>query len=242
MNKLSKFAVLGVSVAVLAACNQQAAEETAPLVLDTDEKKLSYSMGRTISEQMSQGGFNMDMDSLKAGLDDGYNGVESKVTEEEFIAAREGLVTKLEAEHEAQQATVSADNVAAGETYLAENANKEGVTVTESGLQYKVITAGEGDIPGANDTVSVHYRGTLVDGTEFDSSYSRNAPTSFPVNAVIPGWTEALQLMPVGSKWELAIPSNLAYGPAATGPIGPDSTLIFEVELLAIEGAEPAAE
>ena len=126
-----------------------------------------------------------------------------------------------------------------GEAFLKENATKEGVVTTESGLQYKIVTAGEGPKPGAEDVVKVHYRGTLLDGTEFDSSYKRGEPVTFPVGGVIPGWVEALQLMPVGSKWELFIPSGLAYGPGgAGGQIGPNSTLKFEVELLSIEPKE----
>ena len=127
------------------------------------------------------------------------------------------------------------ENKAAGEKFLAENAKKEGVKTTESGLQYKVIKEGKGAIPTETSTVKVHYKGTLVDGTEFDSSYSRNEPTSFRANQVIKGWTEALTMMPVGSKWELYIPQELAYGTRETGDIKPFSTLIFEVELLEIE-------
>ena len=127
------------------------------------------------------------------------------------------------------------ENKAAGEKFLAENAKKEGVKTTESGLQYKVIKEGKGAIPTETSTVKVHYKGTLVDGTEFDSSYNRNEPTSFRANQVIKGWTEALTMMPVGSKWELYIPQELAYGARETGDIKPFSTLIFEVELLEIE-------
>jgi len=127
------------------------------------------------------------------------------------------------------------DNLQAGQEFLAEKANEEGVTVLPSGLIFKAITVGAGPIPGPTDNVTVHYRGTLIDGTVFDSSYDRGQPATFPVNRVIPGWVEALQLMTVGSKWELYIPSELAYGRAGAGAdIGPDSTLIFEVELLEI--------
>jgi FKBP-type peptidyl-prolyl cis-trans isomerase FkpA/FKBP-type peptidyl-prolyl cis-trans isomerase FklB len=233
MSKLNKVAVVGLSALVLFGCNEQTAQ--APIVaLDNDEQKLSYSMGRTIAEQLVNGGFDVDVVALKAGIDDAHGGVDTKVSEEDFNAARDNMIKKLEAAHEEEQAGLSAANAEAGAKYLTENGAKEGVVTTETGLQYKVITQGEGDMPGATDNVTVHYRGTLVDGTEFDSSYSRNEPATFPVNAVIPGWTEALQLMPVGAKWELTIPSSLAYGPAATGTIGPDSVLLFEVELLSI--------
>ena len=127
------------------------------------------------------------------------------------------------------------ENKAAGEKFLAENAKKEGVVTTESGLQYKIIKAGKGEIPTKESTVEVHYKGTLIDGTEFDSSYSRNAPTSFRADQVIAGWTEALTMMPVGSKWELYIPQELAYGVRDAGKIKPFSALVFEVELLEIE-------
>ena len=127
-------------------------------------------------------------------------------------------------------------NLKAGEAFLAKNAEQEGVVVLDSGLQYKVVEAGDGATPTADDVVEVHYRGTLIDGTEFDSSYARGESITFPVGGVIAGWTEALQLMPVGSKWELYIPSDLAYGPGGTqGAIGPNQALIFEVELLGIE-------
>jgi FKBP-type peptidyl-prolyl cis-trans isomerase FkpA/FKBP-type peptidyl-prolyl cis-trans isomerase FklB len=233
MSKLNKVAVVGLSALVLFGCNEQTAQ--APIVaLDNDEQKLSYSMGRTIAEQLVNGGFDVDVVALKAGIDDAHGGVDTKVSEEDFNAARDNMIKKLEAAHEEEQAGLSAANAEAGAKYLIENGAKEGVVTTETGLQYKVITQGEGDMPGATDNVTVHYRGTLIDGTEFDSSYSRNEPATFPVNAVIPGWTEALQLMPVGAKWELTIPSSLAYGPAATGTIGPDSVLLFEVELLSI--------
>jgi FKBP-type peptidyl-prolyl cis-trans isomerase FkpA/FKBP-type peptidyl-prolyl cis-trans isomerase FklB len=233
MSKLNKVAVVGLSALVLFGCNEQTAQ--APIVaLDNDEQKLSYSMGRTIAEQLVNGGFDVDVVALKAGIDDAHGGVDTKVSEEDFNAARDNMIKKLEAAHEEEQAGLSAANAEAGAKYLTENGAKEGVVTTETGLQYKVITQGEGDMPGATDNVTVHYRGTLIDGTEFDSSYSRNEPATFPVNAVIPGWTEALQLMPVGAKWELTIPSSLAYGPAATGTIGPDSVLLFEVELLSI--------
>ena len=233
MSKLNKVAVVGLSALVLFGCNEQTAQ--APIVaLDNDEQKLSYSMGRTIAEQLVNGGFDVDVVALKAGIDDAHGGVDTKVSEEDFNAARDNMIKKLEAAHEEEQAGLSAANAEAGAKYLTENGAKEGVVTTETGLQYKVITQGEGDMPGATDNVTVHYRGTLVDGTESDSSYSRNEPATFPVNAVIPGWTEALQLMPVGAKWELTIPSSLAYGPAATGTIGPDSVLLFEVELLSI--------
>ncbi len=149
--------------------------------------------------------------------------------------ARSYVQTVMEAANEKKMAKQFGDNREAGEKFLAENKTKEGVQVTPSGLQYKVIKQGTGAIPTAESKVSVHYRGTLIDGTEFDSSYKRNKPTTFAANAVIKGWTEALTMMPVGSKWELYIPQELAYGSRNQGQIKPFSTLIFEVELLGIE-------
>jgi FKBP-type peptidyl-prolyl cis-trans isomerase len=147
----------------------------------------------------------------------------------------------------AKQAEAGADNKAKGEAFLAANAKKEGWKTTPSGLQYKILTTGTGVKPKATDTVITQYAGTTIDGTEFDSSYKRNEPAEFPVNAVIPGWTEALQMMPVGSKWKLAIPANLAYGENAPPQIGPNSVLLFDVELVGIKkpgtdaGAPPDA-
>jgi FKBP-type peptidyl-prolyl cis-trans isomerase FkpA len=147
----------------------------------------------------------------------------------------------LRAAQTAKMEEESAAAIEAGLAYLAENAQKEGVTVTESGLQYEVIEAGEGASPQATDTVTVHYKGTLIDGTEFDSSYGRGEPTSFPLNRVISGWTEGLQLMQEGAKYRFVIPSELAYGARGQGAITPNSTLIFEVELLEVAGAEATA-
>jgi len=153
------------------------------------------------------------------------------VTKDDINAAFQVIQAKVQAEQDAQAKEASAE----GEAFLAENAKRDEVHTTDSGLQYEVITDGEGEIPTAASTVRTHYRGTLIDGTEFDSSYSRNEPTEFPVNGVIPGWTEALQLMTVGSKWKLYIPYNLAYGErGAGGAIGPYQALVFEIELLAV--------
>ena len=150
--------------------------------------------------------------------------------------------TEQQEKQQAAAAQAAATNAAAGQAFLAENAGREGVTVTESGLQYEVLQAGEGASPGPEDTVEVHYRGTLVDGTEFDSSYGRGQTVQFGVTQVIPGWTEALQLMQVGSKYRLVIPPELAYGAGGAGQtIGPNSTLVFEVELVSIVEAEEEA-
>jgi FKBP-type peptidyl-prolyl cis-trans isomerase FkpA/FKBP-type peptidyl-prolyl cis-trans isomerase FklB len=157
------------------------------------------------------------------------------MTPEQAASIREEFIAERRAEAEAERSSQAATNAAAGDKFLLENRNVEGVKVTDSGLQYKVIEMGEGAKPAATDTVTVHYRGTLLSGEEFDSSYSRNQPMTFQLDQVIPGWTEGVQLMPVGSKFMFYIPPNLAYGPNGSGPIGPNATLVFEVELLGIE-------
>ncbi len=174
----------------------------------------------------------VDKDNLVAGFIAGVLGKDMKMSVEE---ARDYVEAVMEAANEKQMEAQYGTNREAGERFLAENKTKEGVNETPSGLQYKIIKQGKGAIPTASDRVSVHYRGTLIDGTEFDSSYKRNKPTTFAANQVIAGWTEALTMMPVGSKWELYIPEYLAYGSRNQGQIKPFSTLIFEVELLGIE-------
>jgi FKBP-type peptidyl-prolyl cis-trans isomerase len=157
------------------------------------------------------------------------------MTPEEAATIREEFIAKRRASAESERATLAAANAAEGDKFLLENRVKEGVVVTDSGLQYQVIEMGDGAKPAATDRVTVHYRGTLLNGEEFDSSYSRNQPATFQLNQVIPGWTEGVQLMPVGSKFMFFVPPDLGYGPAGGGPIGPNATLIFEVELLGIE-------
>ena len=238
----------------LQACNEEAAKTEAPaaeatVALETSAQRLSYGIAYGLGSRMSQDSVPLDVDAFTAGLSDALNGAEPRMTEEEIAAEMQAYQEKAAAEQQAAQAAAGEANLAAAATFLAENAAKEGVVVTESGLQYEILEAGDGAVPTAEDTVEVHYRGTLMDGTEFDSSYSRNQTASFGVTQVIPGWVEALQLMPVGSKWKLVIPSELAYGAGgAGGTIGPNATLIFEVELISIaekvaaEAAPEAAE
>jgi FKBP-type peptidyl-prolyl cis-trans isomerase len=178
----------------------------------------------------------LNYDLLIKGIRDAYADGEKLMTDEEA----EQVWSTFQQNMKASSMKMSEENKKKGEEFLAQNKTKEGVVTLPSGLQYKVIKAGSGPKPKLNDTVTTHYRGTLINGSEFDSSYKRNAPASFPVNGVIKGWTEALQLMETGSKWQLWIPSDLAYGPnGAGGVIGPNETLIFEVELLSVK---PAAE
>ncbi len=235
---------------VLVGCNEKAAEASkteAPLALDTQEKRVSYGMGIGLGDRIKQESFDINVEAFSAGVKVAVEGGDRLMTEEEIMTEMQAFQQQQMEKQQAEVAAQAETALKAGAEFLAENATKEGVVTTDSGLQYKVITEGTGKKPEPTDTVEVHYAGTLLDGTEFDSSYKRGATVSFPVNGVIPGWTEALQLMPVGSKWQLFIPSDLAYGAGGTGggPIGPNATLIFDVELIAIKGAaqdQPAAE
>lgn len=249
-----------VSVVALQACDQTtstpatpapaekpaaAAEAAAPAAaeLTTTEQRLSYGIAYGLGQRMKADGVPLDAGSFGLGLSDALDGKDSRMTQEEIAAEMQAYQEQAAAENEAAQAVLSEANEAAGAAFLAANAAEEGVVTTESGLQYKVVTEGTGPTPSADDTVEVHYRGTLTDGTEFDSSYSRGETVTFGVGQVIPGWTEALQLMPVGSKWELVIPSDLAYGAGgAGGVIGPNAALVFEVDLVGIVGEEDTAD
>ena len=206
--------------------------------LDTEQKKLGYIIGMDIGKSLKDQGTEVDLDSLVSAIRSTYNGEELAMTTDEAAVVRQEYIQRRQAEQQAEAAVAGETNLVAGQKFLAENATKEGVQSTASGLQYKVVTMGTGAKPAATDTVKVHYRGTLLDGTEFDSSYARNEPISFALNRVIAGWTEGVQLMPVGSKFMFYIAPDLAYGEGGGGPIPPNSTLIFEVELLDIETAK----
>ncbi|MGH1441643.1 MAG: FKBP-type peptidyl-prolyl cis-trans isomerase [Cellvibrionaceae bacterium] len=199
--------------------------------LKTTEEKASYGVGLQMGEQLKGMFKGASIDAAIAGIQDAFNDNELQLQGEEINDAFKVIQEQVQKE----QAAEAGEKAGEGEAFLAENAKKDGITVTSSGLQYEVITQGEGETPSASATVRTHYRGTLIDGTEFDSSYSRGEPAEFPVGGVIAGWTEALQLMPVGSKWKLYIPYQLAYGErGAGGAIGPYQALVFEIELLAI--------
>jgi FKBP-type peptidyl-prolyl cis-trans isomerase len=203
--------------------------------LNTDEQKLGYIIGMDIGKSLRQQGTVVDLGSLIDAISATYKGEDLAMTAEEAATIRQEYVQKRQEAQQAESAAVGVDNLAEGQKFLADNKGKEGVQTTDSGLQYKVLTMGDGAKPAATDTVKVHYRGTLLDGTEFDSSYARNEPISFALNRVIAGWTEGMQLMPIGSKFEFYIAPELGYGEGGGGPIPPNSTLIFEVELLDIE-------
>ncbi|MEJ8566654.1 FKBP-type peptidyl-prolyl cis-trans isomerase [Elongatibacter sediminis] len=209
---------------------------TAAAQPQTEAEKLGYIIGMDIGASLKQQGTELDLDALFDAIRAVYNDETPALSPEEAATIREGYIAKRRAAAEAEREAVAGANAAEGDRFLLENRNKEGVVVTDSGLQYEVIEMGDGPRPAATDRVRVHYRGTLLSGEEFDSSYARGEPISFELDKVIPGWAEGLQLMPVGSKFMFYIPSDLAYGPTGGGPIGPNATLIFEVELLGIEG------
>ncbi|MGK7294342.1 MAG: FKBP-type peptidyl-prolyl cis-trans isomerase [Candidatus Wenzhouxiangella sp. M2_3B_020] len=207
--------------------------------LDTPEDRLSYTIGMDIGQSLAGQDMPLDIDILMEGLKASYLGEETLLTQEEALAEREKFIQQRQQKLAEQRAEDARVNKEEGEAFLAANAEKEGVEVTDSGLQYRVIEAGDGASPDADDRVTVHYRGKLINGVEFDSSYAREEPATFGLNQVIPGWTEGLQLMEEGAKYEFFIPSELAYGEQGRpGPIGPNSTLIFEVELLEVQPTE----
>jgi FKBP-type peptidyl-prolyl cis-trans isomerase FklB len=205
--------------------------------LKTQTQKFSYALGMNLGNTLHHQSVEVDPQALTQGLKDALSGGKTLLTEDEARSAIIKVQNELRAKQMAEQKAASAKNQQEGEAFLAANKTKPGVVTLQSGLQYKILKEGTGPKPSRTDKVTVNYRGTLIDGTEFDSSYKRGEPATFPVNGVIEGWTEALQLMPVGSKWQLFIPSILAYGERGSPPkIGPETTLIFEVELLSIEG------
>ena len=210
------------------------------MTLDTNQQQVSYIIGRDLARNFAQQGLELDIDTLAAALKEGLAGEPSKLTQEQMQAAMQQLQEQLgggmeEDDDDTQDPNSMSNNKAEGEAFLAENANKPGITTLPSGLQYEVLTEGTGPKAGPRSSVTTHYHGTLINGNVFDSSYQRGQPATFGVNQVIPGWTEALQLMPEGSKWRLYIPSDLAYGKRGAGrDIGPDSALIFDVELLKV--------
>jgi FKBP-type peptidyl-prolyl cis-trans isomerase FklB len=213
----------------------------APLVLKTDKEKQSYAMGMNLGMGLHRQGVTLDSALVARGMRDAMSGGKTALTEDEARAALTQLRSDVNQKMQAKAQEASSANRKQGEAFLEANKSKEGVVALPDGLQYKILTPGNGPKPAASDTVTVNYRGTLLDGKEFDSSYKRGQPASFPVGGVIKGWTEALQLMPVGSKWQLFIPPDLAYGDRPPGgDIGAGDTLIFEVELISI--GEPKKE
>jgi len=214
-----------------------ATTSAATLALTTPKDKVSYAIGVNIGRGMRKDSVDVEPKILARGIADALAGGKMLLTDDQIQAALVALQNDVNQKQEANMAQVGDANKKAGDAFLAANKTKEGVVTLPDGLQYKILKQGTGPKPTASDTVICNYRGTLIDGKEFDSSYKRGQPATFPVGQVIPAWTEALQLMPVGSKWQLFIPSELAYGQRGAGAdIGPNATLIFDVELISIQG------
>ena len=213
------------------------AAKPAALTLKDDKEKTSYALGMNIAHTIKAQPIDLDQNAFIQGVKDILAGNQTLLTEQEMAAVLAALQADMNARAAEKAKQVGEMNKSEGAAFLAANKTKEGVVTLPSGLQYKIITAGTGPKPTAADTVICNYRGTLISGKEFDSSYKRGQPATFPVGRVIKGWTEALQLMPVGSKWQLFIPGDLAYAERGAGAdIGPNATLIFEVELISIQG------
>jgi FKBP-type peptidyl-prolyl cis-trans isomerase len=216
-----------------------ASKAATPLALKTSKDKFSYALGMKMGANLHRQSVPVDANILARGLKDSLAGGKTLLTEQEAQAAIVEVQNGLRKQQQEQMQVEGAANKKAGDAFLADNKGKEGVVALPSGLQYKILKQGAGPKPTASDSVVCNYRGTLINGTEFDSSYKHGQPVTFPVTGVIKGWTEALQLMPVGSKWQLFIPPDLAYGERGPGPeIGSNSTLVFEVELLSIENKD----
>lgn len=227
-----RIARLGTAIALTAALTTAWPALLAAQTLNSDKEKFSYTVGFQIGQSLREDGLDIDVAALSQAIRDVMAGNEPRLSMEEMQTAVQSFQTQ---QMEAREA-IARDNLRAGQSFLADNRAKSGVAETDSGLQYQVIEEGSGKQPADTDTVRVHYRGTLIDGTEFDSSHSRGEPATFPVNAVIPGWREVLPLMKVGAKWKVFIPADLAYGERGAGAnIGPNETLLFDIELLAIE-------
>jgi FKBP-type peptidyl-prolyl cis-trans isomerase FklB len=224
-----------------AAGSQTGSQNTSTLT--TQKDKVSYAIGMNIGTNLHRQAVDVDPKILQQGLEDSLAGGKTLLSEDEAKATLMQLQTDMRQKQQEKMQQAAATNKKEGEAFLAANKSKDGVVTLPSGLQYKILTAGTGPKPTAGDSVVCNYRGTLIDGKEFDSSYKRGQPATFPVAGVIKGWTEALQLMPVGSKWQLFVPADLAYAEKGSGPdIGPNATLIFEVELLSIQSKDKAGD
>lgn len=231
---------LKASIALLSCLAMTASFADEPkLELSSEMQQVSYSIGVDLGRNMKKQGFTMDVPSLSKGIQDGFSGQTSALTDDKMKEVLMKFQKEFVAKKNAEMAQVGQTNLDKGQKFLADNKAKQGVVTLASGLQYKIITAATGDKPKASDSVTVDYTGRLIDGRVFDSSEKQGKPITFKVDQVIPGWTEVLQLMPVGSTWEVYIPANLAYGPQAVGPmIGPNETLVFNIHLISVQKAQ----
>jgi len=236
---MKKYIAIAAAVMIVAGCSagtQQSKDKKEDLSLDSESAKFSYAIGLDVGKSLKRINTKLDLVAFDAAVASAINGEKPILSPKEIAAVKQSVLKAQREKLSAKQKKLGLKNKAEGEKFLAENAKKEGVKTTASGLQYQVIKLGDGPKPKVTDKVKVNYKGTLIDGTVFDSSYKRGQPVTFPLNRVIKGWTEGLQLMPVGSKYRLFLPSELAYGAHAPGnKIGPNATLVFEVELLSIE-------
>ena len=212
-----------------------AATKPKPLVLTTEKDKQSYAIGLSVGKGLHRDAIDVEPKFMLQGIEDALANGKVLLTDDQIKTVMTDLQTQVRQKQEEKRLAAAESNKKDGAAFLAANATKEGVVTLPSGLQYKVLVAGTGPKPAATDSVVCNYRGTLLDGTEFDSSYKRGQTATFPVTGVIKGWTEALQLMPTGSKWQLFIPSDLAYGERGREPIQPNATLLFELELVSIQ-------
>jgi len=241
--KRSAFALAIAAALAVTACKKTDEPKTVTAEdLKTDAQKFGYAIGVDLAKSLKPVKDDVDIKSLEAGLDSVFAGGEPVLDDATREQIKNTVAEKLQKKQLEERTATASKAKTEGETFLAENAKKAGVKTTASGLQYEVLTEGKGDSPKATDTVTVHYKGTLINGETFDSSYDRGQPVSFPLQNVIPGWTEGLQLMKPGAKYKFVIPSALAYGERGAGAkIGPNSTLVFEVELLSLGEPKPAA-
>lgn len=238
--RLLVISMIAASSALVVGCKEEKKPVDDAAKIATLEQKVSYVIGYNMAKNLKQNKLELDQDAFILALNDAKADTASRISDEDGQKAMTEMQEKVMKIMEEERKKASEENVAKGKKFLEENKAKPGVTTTESGLQYKVITEGKGAKPKATDTVTVNYTGKLIDGTVFDSSEQHGQPATFPLDGVIPGWTEVLQLMPQGSKWEVVIPSELAYGEGGQGPIPASSTLIFEIELLEIKAPEAA--
>ncbi|MDX1630952.1 MAG: FKBP-type peptidyl-prolyl cis-trans isomerase [Thermoanaerobaculia bacterium] len=239
MYKIFRLVTVLVLILGLAPTNSNAQEVAAAPSLDTDKEKRSYAVGLNMGQSMRQQGVEFDLERLFEGLEDGYLGDEPLLDQEQLQQTLAAFQEEMMAQQQERYRAQLEANTEEAEEFLAQNREREGVKVTESGLQYEILKEGTGENPGPEDRVTVHYKGTLVDGTVFDSSHERGEPATFPVGGVISGWTEALQMMKEGAHWKIYLPPSLAYGEQGAPPkIGPNQALVFEVELLEVAPPE----